>query len=326
MFSGITTGLRSVRTSLLNGYGTMLIGWIHWPWLEERFGLGALAEDPLSLRFEALLRDLGSTAQLGALTFGAVMLGSVVHRLLMGPVLTGLERLAGLPRWDLWVAPRLENVRRYGETDRTSFRFGISMSGQDKGFPESADRQRSSRYFEQHLWESYKSAQQDQDEARFRLNLIVLAALFGISMIGQSPWWMGIGGSMLVLLGAELSIRNRVVTKSMTKIRLQEIDEERSLENLAEAFGRLVQDDPDAARGVIRDDAFYKVLESKYETQQVSKAAAAAKVSSFPSAASGKTEQEQKIGALERSRQRYQAAVDEAKKVKKSRMRQGRGS
>ena len=212
MFTGLTAGLSSLRGNLLNGYGLLLLGWIHWPWINsfrEWLGVGSLATTELGERIEDLfaLDAFGPTAQLGALTFVAVTLGAPTERLVMSRLLDRLERRFGAPRWTTWTKPILDKVTEYGEKSKSWIE--VPDSSAEPGGKRRVPKDVRSHFYEQHLYEAYQAATKEQSEARFRLNLLVLLSIIGLSLFLHGGWlwlfvalsgWAGIARLLLSLI------------------------------------------------------------------------------------------------------------------------------
>lgn len=227
MFAGLIAGLKSIRTSLLNGYGVILIAWLNWPWFEafrERAELGRLSESDLGQRLAGLIGTDNTSAQLGALTFAAATLGAAVNQLFMSRFLDELEKTFRAPNWTGWSAPKLDAVRSFGHIKQ-----GV-RGGEVQPYSHQVVHAQS-HFYEQHLWEEYLSAQRDEGEARFRLNLLVLLAVVGLSIFWMSVGWFLVALGVWATLGGELRLRWRTVTQEMTSKRLLELNEA-----LADAF------------------------------------------------------------------------------------------
>ena len=214
MFSGLTEGFRSIRSALLNGYTLLFAAWLIWPSL----GLDGIESDSVLSRSIELFDSLGSTARLGALSFGAVVLGGALERLIVGPLLDRIEYLFDAPLWDEWALTKLAAAQRYAaKSVRIERRSDRAPVVTDTG----------SFFYERKLHDDYQTARRDGDEARFRLNLQVAVTPAGIlAAILGSFWWLLPTGVSVLVLALELSVRNARVSEEMTTTRLGSLKDE----------------------------------------------------------------------------------------------------
>ena len=216
MFAGLIAGFQSVRTSLLNGYALIFMGWLLWPRLQWVPGLDGVGGSELGIRLEVLFVKLGTGAQLGALSFGAAMLGAGADRLVVSRVLEWLEQHFGAPDWDAWIASMRTDLKRYGES--------ISYESAFREGNEPSRLSVSSHFYEQALWEDYQDAKREKSEALFRLNILVVGVPVGFLLLFEGLPWIFVAVLTWSLLGYELSDRWEKRTDSLTKTRLEQLD------------------------------------------------------------------------------------------------------
>ena len=198
MFTGLLASARELRFPLTIGYSALLTVWL-------LFGeplAAAARNDALGRRLLAALDSLGSPAELGIITFGAAMVGSILWHAAVARLVRFIAAKAGHPDWQELIDEAREAARRHGEYTV------VTTKGQPGARPSAFDEKHTvpSAAWSAHLVERVQERERKAAEMSFRVTLAVglVPVALALGIEGGGLWWLSLAAVPIIWLDVAL--------------------------------------------------------------------------------------------------------------------------